>query len=65
MRKTLSFSVAAAILLAAIGTWAVAKARPANNPAKLKIESVAPAALAPFELMKNSTDLPAQRHDAF
>ena len=64
MRKIISFAIAAVILLAAVGTWAVARAR-TDNHAKLIDPNKAPASLGglinPFEMMKNVKDLPHEQ----
>jgi hypothetical protein len=67
MRKSISLAIAAVILLAAVGTWAVARVRP-DSHAKVMERNNAPASLGglinPFEMMKNAKELPHEQFDA-
>ena len=68
MRKIVSFAVAAVLLIAAIGTWAMARTR-GDTQANASEHTIAPASLGtrinPFDFMKNAKDVPAQKFDAF
>jgi hypothetical protein len=68
MRKIVSFALAGVLLLAAVGTWAMARTR-GDSQAKASEHIVAPSSLgdriSPFELMRRSKEMPAQTFDAF
>jgi Tfp pilus assembly pilus retraction ATPase PilT len=57
MRKILSFGIAALLTLGVIATWATGSGKHTTASAALVDQ------INPFELMKDSRDLPAEQYD--
>jgi hypothetical protein len=62
MRTIISLGTAALLTLAAIVTWATATTQSSNH---IKGSVAVGSSINPFDLMKNSKDLPHQQYDAY